>query len=504
MKMASRPRLLAALRGEGRPARRMRALCPRRPGPVVLGLAMVTAASAVALPAGAPALARPIRGSAAAAPSGSRPSDVLLNGTAPFFGRVPSANASSLNNTLFAVSAVSGSDVWAVGDFNPGTVPTVAGRATLTEHWNGSSWRVIPSPNYVNGHHLVASHLRGVDAIAADNVWAVGYAEDFTAGTEQTLIEHWNGTAWSIVPSPSPGGGPDRLLAVDGIAAGNIWAVGQSTFQTSLIEHWNGSAWQAVSSPCQQPQTGVVQISATDAWSVSLLHSCHFDGTSWHAVPIAVPQRTEPFLFAVAASAPNDVWAVGEADVNTSPPYALPLVEHWNGATWTADTNVPARTLHGIDVLASNNIYAVGDDEAFRPVAIHWDGHSWSLVATPKPPSTGTLYAAETLTASDIWGAGSFFPDPHSGTKERTITVHAPTATQGAISGVSTTPLSTITWVGPVKGSTTTDKAGRYAVSGLPPGQYAVINSYSGCASDAASEAVAAGAVTVHNFHICS
>jgi len=45
-------------------------------------------------------------------------------------------------NELFGVAALSACDAWAVGD----DLTSNGGRQTLTEHWNGSSWTVLPSP----------------------------------------------------------------------------------------------------------------------------------------------------------------------------------------------------------------------------------------------------------------------------------------------------------------------------------------------------------------------
>ena len=63
----------------------------------------------------------------------------------------------------------------------------------------------------------------------------------------QTLVEHWNGSAWSVVPSPNaPGTRSNSLVSVSAVAANDVWAVGYSligfTHQT-LIEHWDGSSW---------------------------------------------------------------------------------------------------------------------------------------------------------------------------------------------------------------------------------------------------------------------
>src|SRR5207248_429741 len=108
---------------------------------------------------------------------------------------------------------------------------------TLVEHWDGSSWSVVSSPNPDPSF----DSLHAVAAISSNNVWAVGT----TGNPTQNLIEHWNGTAWSLVSSPDPNNG-NQLLAVAVIAANDIWAVGV-TFPTSvaqtLTEHWNGSVW---------------------------------------------------------------------------------------------------------------------------------------------------------------------------------------------------------------------------------------------------------------------
>ena len=50
-----------------------------------------------------------------------------------------------------------------------------------------------------NGQYL--DQFLGVAAISASDVWVVG--ADEPSNTPQTLIHHWDGTAWSVVPSPN-------------------------------------------------------------------------------------------------------------------------------------------------------------------------------------------------------------------------------------------------------------------------------------------------------------
>ncbi len=90
------------------------------------------------------------------------------------------------------MTIVSANDVWAVGYTSPP-------QTQLIEHWNGTQWSIINSPKVTGGL------FGGVAAISSNDVWVVGY-KSFKTKLEkgqETLTEHWNGTTWSIVPSPN-------------------------------------------------------------------------------------------------------------------------------------------------------------------------------------------------------------------------------------------------------------------------------------------------------------
>jgi len=165
-------------------------------------------------------------------------------------------------NVLAAVATISARDVWAVGYHDAN-----GSLQTLTEHWNGSQWSIIGSPNVGSADSLygvaaastsdvwmadmqdllTALHLYGVAAASTSDVWAVG-----TYGSGSTLTEQWNGTKWSIVKSPSPGTRGNTLNAVTALSASDAWAVGfyaNTLYSTqSLAEYWNGSTWSLVPS----------------------------------------------------------------------------------------------------------------------------------------------------------------------------------------------------------------------------------------------------------------
>src|SRR5439155_26088550 len=138
----------------------------------------------------------------------------------------------AVDNEFFGVTALSPCDVWAVGSYRAvATGPLLS----LAEHWNGTAWKVMPTPN--PGASL--NRLNAVSAVSASNVWAVGHADD------STLILHWTGAAWVRVPSPSPGTRPsDGLNGVDAVSANSAWAVVQAadaSCSTTLGVRWNGT-----------------------------------------------------------------------------------------------------------------------------------------------------------------------------------------------------------------------------------------------------------------------
>src|SRR3954452_22478580 len=110
----------------------------------------------------------------------------------------------------------------------------------------GPAWSAVTAPNPGSA----ADVLTAVAAVSANDVWAVGYYSN-TAGIPQTLVERWNGTAWSVVPSPNPGAGSNYLQSVAATGLNDAWAVGYyntGTAYQTLILHWDGSAWTQTAS----------------------------------------------------------------------------------------------------------------------------------------------------------------------------------------------------------------------------------------------------------------
>ena len=159
------------------------------------------------------------------------------------------ALAAASNHLVFDVAVVSAKSAWAVGlQFN-GTA-----NQTLIEHWNGTAWKTMKSPDV--GGAAANNQLFGVTATSARNAWAVG---TYSVGNVQhTLIVRWNGKAWKRVPTPAPACAPGaQLFSVSAVSATSAWAVGFGTacpgqVNTSLILRWNGKTWKKATSPSPQ------------------------------------------------------------------------------------------------------------------------------------------------------------------------------------------------------------------------------------------------------------
>src|SRR5439155_1501162 len=139
---------------------------------------------------------------------------IFLNATATFAGQwteVP-GGAAPHPSALNGIAAVSANDIWAVGSWGQN------GGQGLIEHWDGTNWSVV------NGPTANSSALLSLKAFATDDVWAVGWKDyDGNQFTASTFTLHWDGTAWSEVPSPNVDDA-NYLSAVDGATPNDVWA----------------------------------------------------------------------------------------------------------------------------------------------------------------------------------------------------------------------------------------------------------------------------------------
>jgi hypothetical protein len=159
----------------------------------------------------------------------------------------PPATGRPSDAILQAMSVRSASDAWAVGY-------RVVGRhvaRTLIEHWDGSRWRIVPSPSVRAPNGVLYDFLWAVTADRGDDAWAVGsyesHAGGFGGGGDHALVLHWNGRRWARAVLPAI---RERTF-LHGVTAraGTAWAVGDRGYRRTLIERWSGTRWTVTRSP---------------------------------------------------------------------------------------------------------------------------------------------------------------------------------------------------------------------------------------------------------------
>lgn len=399
--------------------------------------------------------------------------------------RVVSPNLSTEHNLLLSVAAVSSSDVWAVGNYDANPDPYQSAIKTMVQHWNGTQWSVVPSPNVNTGWN----GLEAVAAVSANDVWAVGYWSKFN-GLSQALIERWNGSQWQVVPSPQPEGGA-ALSAITVVSANDIWAAGlrkgiePEPSGASFIVHWNGSSWTQVPSPNAGDYRnfwyGIHAISANDIWVVGQSRSyvgilrtmaAHWDGTRWTLVP--TPNGSQGgTLTGVSGVASNDVWIVGAKYTDDS---WERLFLHWNGSQFEEVASPSGGQV--VRAIASNDVWSVGNGTA------HWDGTAWQDVpAATVPGSIGEGLFGIAVTSSAIWTVGRYYTEDNGifTLTERRDSTPPPAAVSGGIglpSVANSGGLQFNLQFRPEDGSAsltrtvTLDANGKFAVTGIPARLY--------------------------------
>jgi hypothetical protein len=281
------------------------------------------------------------------------------------------------NDYLLGVAALSANDAWAVG-YREST----DGQHTLVEHWDGTRWRAVPSPDAAR-----YNSLRSVAALAPSDVWAVGrfFDTNHDPVRQRTLAMHWDGDSWTIVKTPNRGARADNeLVDVTTIpGTGRLVAVGfhYYDYPHPLVETWDGTSWSLQRAPHTGEHggylNGVSAASADDVWAAGFaidrfgafhLVAAHGDGSSWTPAPPLPPEAPgyDPMMNSVTAVSPTDVWAVGTYYNSASA--LLTLAEHWNGSAWTiVPTDNPgtegmfaANVFIGVAAISPSDVRAVG------------------------------------------------------------------------------------------------------------------------------------------------
>jgi hypothetical protein len=283
---------------------------------------------------------------------------------------------------------------------------------------------IVSSPN-VSG--ATTSQLSSVSCTSA--TFCVGVGSATTSGAVKTLIEHWNGTAWTIKSSPNPVGTAISLYAVSCVSASSCVAVGQYTTGgviKTLAEHWNGTTWSIkttvnLAGASSNRLGGVSCVSASSCVAVGASTKSgatktlveQYNGTSWAVKPSPAPGTFSLFT-AVSCASATSCEAVGPNIGGGGPP---PLTAHFDGTSWVQKmapnpAGAVSTVLTSVSCSSTTNCIAAGnyfDGTAnAKPLTESWNGTGWSVLSTPLPAgASSTLLFSISCSTTGCEAVGS-------------------------------------------------------------------------------------------------
>jgi hypothetical protein len=294
----------------------------------------------------------------------------VVQSATPPSGSFNLVTSPTIDGSLTAVSSVSPSDIWAVGSQTTSTGVV----EPLTENFNGTSWSVVAAPTPADSS---VAEFTSVSAVASNSVWAVGFSLSVVNGENVStpLVEHFNGTSWSIQTTPATAG---KLNAVTAVSPTDVWAVG-GTGSADLIENFNGTTWslvQAPSPPTSAPSlSGISAVSSTDIFAVGVGKGnfpqvLQFNGTTWTSLANLPTGIADSAIDAISAA---DVWTVGDGNI-----------WNFNGTNWSEVASGLSGDLSAISGSSANDIFAVGEtiSTVDESLVEQWNGTSWSVVTS--------------------------------------------------------------------------------------------------------------------------
>lgn len=321
----------------------------------------------------------------------------------------------SVAGGLLGVSCPSAVSCIAVGSYNDSAGTPL----TLAEVWNGSAWSILQSPDPTGA---AASSLSSVSCSAVGTCLAVGGYQD-QSQDQLTLSEAWDGSAWRLLSTPDPTGSTNsRLEAVSCPKPGACAAVGYSFeasgSQVTLAEAWNGSAWsiQSMPHPARWASSYLEGVSCRSAiactavgvygsnqppGSAALAES--WDGSRWSVQVTPSPRAfSGSGLFGVSCPGSSSCGAVGDFTVGSQQGERV-LAEAWDGAAWRIQRapSLPGAILSqlsGVSCPSAAACVAVGNYQpnALTTLALaeSWNGKAWSLQSVPDPKGSPSVALA--------------------------------------------------------------------------------------------------------------
>jgi hypothetical protein len=282
-------------------------------------------------------------------------------------------------------------------------------QVTLAEHWNGKEWSLQSTPNPAGAQE---SYLSVVSCWSAKGCMATGYYKDET-GHERTLAEQWNGTEWSISPTPDPAGSVLSTLhmGVSCTSSKACTAVGYyedgAADIGTLAERWNGTEWsiQTTPNPLGVTEATLQGVSCTTAkvcvapgYYLNSMGTFVAFAEQWNGKEWSLESMPSPA--GATFTAPNGIDCASTTVCTSVGFYRngsgtfVNLAEQWSASEWAVQSIPnPAGAqwgrLNGVSCPTTTSCTAAGTFEngsgVYGPVAESWNGTEWSIQPTPVP-----------------------------------------------------------------------------------------------------------------------
>lgn len=287
-----------------------------------------------------------------------QPAPALLEGNTGNGWFVAADPSPLLENSLNGVACVDAADCWAVGSGTPSQ--------TLIERYANGAWAFEASPALLPPDPHREAELAGIACSSLTDCWAVGGDGD-SGNAGRTLTEHYDGTSWTVVGSPNSGSQANFLTSIACPGSNDCWAVGGANTDAPFVEHYDGTSWTVETDitdvGSSNVMNGVTCVSTVECWAVGYQGDANagltqtviegFDGTRWSRVSSPNPiggQWGVNYLKGVSCDSTGVCWAVGQSEGVEgyyAPGQSL-IAEYTGSAGWAAVTN-PDPGLSGDD-----------------------------------------------------------------------------------------------------------------------------------------------------------
>jgi hypothetical protein len=339
-------------------------------------------------------------------------------------------NADTQNNTLLAISCPSSTTCIAVGKYD--NASTLQNR-TLAERLNGSKWALMSSPN----PGAFADQLTGISCKSTTSCMAVGYEQTSKTSPYKSLAMSWNGTSWKVLATPNAGSSSNQPASVscaktNACLAVGVYSVGHPVTGTATLAMiWNGSKWKLSSSPnmlaskndqfngvscVAKPSLECFAVGAASSVRGQTPVAARWLHNSWKLLPVT-GTKNNGSLFGISCTSLKSCSAVGDYMESGGTFASQTLVEAWNGSKWSVRSSQNAGSganndLQSVWCVSATSCTSSGWSETggvSNSLIVALTGGAWKLQSSPTPGGASILYGTACVTSTKCWAVGGSF-----------------------------------------------------------------------------------------------